>query len=131
MYQIRLLKGRNKSAEKKFAEIFGDSSAERLLRFTKLDLVMAVKSCRSQSAEITFTSDNPLAVVKLAEALSKSFRGISVLLAQVEPKKWFSSMKVTEYRDGKIRNVLEGRGMTTSTVREAVEAYRLHRELAE
>ena len=131
MYQIRLLKGRNESAEKKFSQIFGARSGERTIMFTRLDLRMAVVGCNPKSAEITFSSDDHQAVRKLAEALSLSFRGISVLLAQVEPKKWFSSIQVSEFRDGKLRNVLEGRGMTSSTVREAVESYRLHRELAE
>ncbi|MBR2599341.1 MAG: hypothetical protein IKD84_00310, partial [Erysipelotrichaceae bacterium] len=90
-----------------------------------------VLSCNPRSAVIIFKSDNPAGVRKLAEAMSRNFRGMGVLLAQVEPRKWFSGIQVIEYRDGKIRNTLEGRGMTSSTVSEAIEAYRLHRELAE
>lgn len=131
MYQIKILKGRNKAAEKRFAEIFGADSSNRMLRFSKLDLDVRVIGCNHKSAVIIFKSDNPAGVRKLSEVLSKNFRGMSVLLAQVEPKKWFSGIQVIEYRDGKIRNTLEGRGMTSSTVSEAIEAYRLHRELAE
>ena len=132
MYQIRLLKGRNAAAAKRFAEIFGKkTSSNTILRFSRLDLSIGIAGFNARSAAVDFNSENPDAARKLAAALSQSFKGMSVLLGEVHPAKWYCSMQVTEYRDGKVRNVSEGRGMQNSTVSEAIEAYRLHRELSE
>ena len=131
-YQIRILKGRNTAVQKKIETVFGKKmNPETHLVFRKSNCEITVKNYSLKTGTLEFEVSDPLQAEVIAASLSRNLKGISVLLTQVRAVKWYAEMHIIEYRDGKIRNRMNGRGTRNSTVYEAVGAYLLHRQLSE
>ncbi len=131
-YQIKVLKGRNATIQKKLQTVFGEKiESGTKLYFRKSECEITVRKYSSQSGILEFHCAEPQKLINVVTTLSKTLKGVSVLLASVNPVKWYADLSVQEYRDGKIKNTMAGRGSRNSEVREAVEAYLLHRQLSD
>lgn len=131
-YQIRILKGRNAAVQKKIETIFGKKiNPDTHLVFRKSDCQIKVRNYNLKTGVLEFEIENSEQAAVIASSLSKNLKGVSVLLASARPVKWFSELELTEYRDGKVRNRMMGRGTHYSTTYEVVQAYLLHRQLSD
>lgn len=131
-YQIKVLKGRNAAVKKKTELVFGKKiTSGTHLMFRKSNCEIVVRNYNLNAGTLEFEISDRSQAEMLAASFSKLLKGTSVLLATVQPVRWFSELEVREYRDGKLRNVLTGRGSKLSTTYELIDAYRLHRQLSD
>lgn len=120
-YQIKVLKGRNAAVQKKIELVFGKKiTSGTHLMFRKSNCEIVVRNYNLNAGTLEFEISDKSQAEVLASSFSKILKGTSILLATVQPVRWFSELEVREYRDGKLRNVLTGRGTKRSTTHELI-----------
>ena len=96
-YQIKVLKGRNAAVQKKIELVFGKKiTSGTHLMFRKSNCGIVVRNYNLNAGTLEFEISDKSQAEVLASSFSKLLKGTSVLLATVQPVRWFSELEVKE-----------------------------------